>query len=133
MKAIAYHNFGSPDVLQCEDVEKPVPKSNEVLIKVRAASVNPLDRGELKGVPFIFRIVLGLRKPEATRPGRPGIDVAGLVEAVGRNVTRFKPGDEVFGVCISNPHNSGVKVWVHEQGAFAEYACAPESTLVLKP
>ena len=133
MKAIAYHNFGSPDVLQCEDIEKPVPKSNEVLIKVRAASVNPLDRGELKGVPFIFRIVFGLRKPEATRPGRPGVDVAGLVEAVGRNVTQFKPGDEVFGVCISNPHNSGVKVWVHEQGAFAEYACAPESTLVLKP
>ena len=133
MKAIAYHNFGSPDVLQCEDIEKPVPKSNEVLIKVRAASVNPLDRGELKGVPFIFRMVLGLRKPEATRPGRPGIDVAGLVEAVGRNVTQFKPGDEVFGVCISDPHNSGVKVWVHEQGAFAEYACAPESTLVLKP
>ena len=133
MKAIAYHNFGSPDVLQCEDIEKPVPKSNEVLIKVRAASVNPLDRGELKGVPFIFRIVLGLRKPGATRPGRPGVDVAGLVEAVGRNVTQFKPGDEVFGVCFSNPHNSGVKVWVHEQGAFAEYACAPESTLVLKP
>ena len=133
MKAIAYHNFGSPDVLQCEDIEKPVPKSNEVLIKVRAASVNPLDRGELKGVPFTFRIVFGLRKPEATRPGRPGVDVAGLVEAVGRNVTQFKPGDEVFGVCISNPHNSGVKVWVHEQGAFAEYACAPESTLVLKP
>lgn len=133
MKAIAYHNFGSPDVLQCEDIEKPVPKRNEVLIKVRAASVNPLDRGELKGVPFIFRIVFGLRKPEATRPARPGVDVAGLVEAVGRNVTQFKPGDEVFGVCISNPHNSGVKVWVHEQGAFAEYACAPESTLVLKP
>jgi hypothetical protein len=82
------------------------------LIKVHAASVNPLDRGELKGVPFIFRIVFGLRKPEATRPGRPGVDVAGLVEAVGRNVTQFKPGDEVFGVCISNPHNFGVKVWV---------------------
>jgi NADPH:quinone reductase-like Zn-dependent oxidoreductase len=133
MKAIAYRNFGSPVVLQCEDIEKPVPKSNEVLIKVRAASVNPLDGGELKGVPFIFRIVFGLRKPEATRPGRPGVDVAGRVEAVGRKVTQFKPGDEVFGVCISNPHNSGVKVWVHEQGAFAEYACAPESTLVLKP
>jgi NADPH:quinone reductase-like Zn-dependent oxidoreductase len=103
------------------------------LIKVRAASVNPLDRGGLKGVPFIFRIAFGLRKPKATRPGRPGVDVAGLVEAVGRNVTQFKPGDAVFGVCISNPHNSGVKVWVHEQGAFAEYACAPESTLVLKP
>ena len=133
MKAIVYHNYGSPDVLQYEEIEKPAPEDNEVLIKVRAASVNPLDRGELKGVPYIFRIVFGLRKPEATRPGRPGVDVAGQVEAVGRNVTHFKPGDEVFGVCISNPHNSGVKVWVHEQGAFAEYACALESTLVLRP
>ena len=133
MKAIVYHNYGSPDVLQYEEIEKPAPEDNEVLIKVRAASVNPLDRGELKGVPYIFRIVSGLRKPEATRPGRPGVDVAGQVEAVGRNVTHFKPGDEVFGVCISNPQASGVKVWVHHQGAFAEYACVPESTLVLKP
>src|SRR5258708_2083034 len=82
MKAIAYHNYGSPDVLQCEDIEKPVPMVGEVLIKVRAASVNPLDRGELKGVPHIFRIVFGLRKPEVTQPGRPGVDVAGVVEAV---------------------------------------------------
>ena len=133
MKAITYHNYGSPDVLQCEDLEKPVPGAGEVLIKVRAASVNPLDRGELKGVPYIFRIVFGLRKPEVTQPGRPGVDVAGLVEAVGRSVTQFKPGDEVFGVCISNPQNSGVRVWLHHQGSFAEYVCAPESTLVLKP
>jgi NADPH:quinone reductase-like Zn-dependent oxidoreductase len=133
MKAIVYHNYGSPDVLQYEEIEKPAPEDNEVLIKVRAASVNPLDRGELKGVPYIFRIVFGLRKPEATRPGRPGVDVAGQVEAVGRNVTHFKPGDEVFGVCISNPQASGVKVWVHHQGSFAEYACVRESTLVLKP
>jgi NADPH:quinone reductase-like Zn-dependent oxidoreductase len=133
MKAIVYHNCGSPDVLQYEEIEKPAPEDNEVLIKVRAASVNPLDLGELKGVPYIFRIVLGLRKPGVTRPGRPGVDVAGLVEAVGRNVTHFKPGDEVFGVCISNPQASGVKVWVHHQGAFAEYACVPESKLVLKP
>jgi NADPH:quinone reductase-like Zn-dependent oxidoreductase len=133
MKAIVYHNCGSPDVLQYEEIEKPAPEDNEVLIKVRAASVNPLDLGELKGVPYIFRIVLGLRKPGATRPGRPGVDVAGLVEAVGRNVTHFKPGDQVFGVCISNPKASGVKVWVHHQGAFAEYVCVPESKLVLKP
>ena len=133
MKAMVYHNYGSPDVLQYEEIEKPAPEDNEVLIKVRAASVNPLDRGELKGLPYIFRLVFGLRKPEATRPGRPGVDVAGQVEAVGRNVTHFKPGDEVFGVCISNPQASSVKVWVHHQGAFAEYACVPESTLVLKP
>jgi NADPH:quinone reductase-like Zn-dependent oxidoreductase len=133
MKAIVYQNYGSPEVLQCEEIEKPAPEDNEVLIKVRAASVNPLDRGELKGVPYIFRIVFGLRKPEATRPGRPGVDVAGHVDAVGRNVTHFKPGDEVFGVCISNPQASGVKVWVHHQGTFAEFACVPEATLVLKP
>jgi NADPH:quinone reductase-like Zn-dependent oxidoreductase len=133
MKAIVYYNYGSPDVLQYEEIEKPAPEDTEVLIKVRAASVNPLDLGELKGVPYIFRIVFGLRKPEVTRPGRSGVDVAGLVETVGRKVTRFKPGDEVFGVCISNPQASGVKVWVHHQGAFAEYACVPESTLVLKP
>jgi NADPH:quinone reductase-like Zn-dependent oxidoreductase len=133
MKAIVYQNYGSPDVLQYEEIEKPAPEDNEVLIKVRAASVNPLDRGELKGLPYIFRIVFGLRRPEATRPGRPGVDVAGQVEAVGRNVIHFKPGDEVFGVCISNPQASGVKVWVHHQGTFAEYACVLESTLVLKP
>lgn len=133
MKAIVYYHYGSPDVLQFEEIEKPVPEDNEILIKVRAASVNPLDRGELKGVPPIFRIMLGLRKPEVTRPGRPGVDLAGQVEAIGRNVTQFEPGDEVFGVCISNPRNSGIKVWVHFQGTFAEYVCAPESTLVLKP
>src|SRR5271166_5923636 len=133
MKAIVYHSYGSPDVLKYEDIEKPTPGDNEVLIKVRAASVNPLDRGELKGVPYIFRIAFGLHKPEVSQPGRPGVDVAGMVEAVGRNATQFKPGDEVFGACISDPHASGVKVWVHWQGAFAEYACAPESGLVLKP
>jgi NADPH:quinone reductase-like Zn-dependent oxidoreductase len=133
MKAIVYYNHGSPDALQYEEIEKPVPGDNEVLIKVRAGSVNPLDRGELKGLPYIFRVVFGLRKPQVTRPGRPGVDVAGQVEAVGRKVTQFKPGDEVFGVCISDPQASGVKVWLHRQGSFAEYACAPESTLVTKP
>jgi NADPH:quinone reductase-like Zn-dependent oxidoreductase len=95
--------------------------------------VNPLDCDSLKGVPYIFRIVFGLRKPTVTRPGRPGVDVAGQVEAVGRHVTQFKPGDQVFGACISDPQASGAKVWVHRQGAFAEYVCAPESTLVMKP
>jgi NADPH:quinone reductase-like Zn-dependent oxidoreductase len=133
MKAIVYYNYGSPDVLQYEEIEKPAAGDNEVLIKVRAASINPLDCGSLKGVPYIFRIVFGLRKPTVTRPGRPGVDVAGQVEAVGRNVTQFKPGDEVFGACISDPRALGAKVWVHRQGAFAEYVCAPESTLVMKP
>jgi NADPH:quinone reductase-like Zn-dependent oxidoreductase len=133
MKAIVYHRYGSPNVLQCEEIENPTPGDNQVLIKVRAASVNPLDFGELKGVPYIFRMMFGLRKPEAMRPGRAGIDVAGQIEAVGRNVKQFKAGDEVFGVCVSNPQASGVKVWIHEQGAFAEYVCVSETALVLKP
>jgi NADPH:quinone reductase-like Zn-dependent oxidoreductase len=126
MKAIVYHNYGSPDVLKCEEIEKPIAKDDQVLIKVRAASVNPLDEGLMKGGG---RVVTGLRKPKVTRLG---VDVAGQVEAVGSNVTQFKPGDEVFGVCIRNPQDSAVKVWV-PQGAFAEYACAPESALVMKP
>lgn len=126
MKAIVYHHYGSPDVLKCEEIEKPTARDNEVLIRVRASSVNPLDCGEPTGGA---RIVTGLRKPKVTRLG---VDVAGQVEAVGRNVTQFKPGDEVFGACIRDPQGSSVGVWVC-QGAFAEYACAPESTLVLKP
>jgi NADPH:quinone reductase-like Zn-dependent oxidoreductase len=133
MKAIVYYTYGSPDVLQCEEIEKPIPGDNDVLIEVRAASVNPLDCGELKGVPYVFRKIFGLRKPDVTHPGRPGVDVAGQVESVGRDVTQFKPGDEVFGMCIGNPQSSGVKVWVHRQGAFAEYVCVPEAALVLKP
>jgi NADPH:quinone reductase-like Zn-dependent oxidoreductase len=115
MKAIVYHNYGSPDVLRCQEIEKPTAGDNEVLIKVRAASVNPADWHFMRGTPYIARILFGLRKPKITRPG---IDVAGQVEAVGRNVTQFKPGDEVFGVC---------------RGAFAEYACAIEDKLALKP
>ena len=115
MKAIVYCNYGSPDVLKCEEIEKPTAGDNEVLIKVRAASVNPLDWRIMRGRPYILRILFGLRKPTITRPGR---DVAGQVEAVGRNVTQFKPGDEVFGAC---------------RGAFAEYACTSESALAMKP
>jgi len=129
MKAIVYHTYGSPDVLKLEEVEKPVPKDNEVLIKVRAASVNPLDGGIMTGKPYIARIMNGLRTPKVTRVG---VDVAGQVEAIGRNVAPFKPGDEVFGACIRDPQASSVAVWVC-QGAFAGYACAPESTVVLKP
>lgn len=115
MKAIVYHNYGSPDVLKCEEIEKPTAGDNEVLIKVRAASVNPLDWRFMRGRPYIIRIGFGLRKPKDARTGH---DVAGQVEAVGGNVTQFKPGDEVFGSC---------------SGAFAEYACASESELVIKP
>jgi NADPH:quinone reductase-like Zn-dependent oxidoreductase len=115
MKAAIYSRYGPPDVVQITDVEKPVPKENEVLIRVRAASVNPLDWHFVRGTPHILRLGAGLRKPKITRLG---VDVAGHVEAVGRNVTQFKPGDEVFGVC---------------RGAFAEYACATEDKLALKP
>ena len=133
MKAIVYYKYGSPDVLQYEETEKPAPGDQQVLIKVRASSVNPMDCGELKGVPYIFRAVFGLPSPTVTRPSRPGVDVAGLVEAVGRNITQFRPGDEVFGACIDDPQAPGVKVWLHRQGAFAEYVCAPESILIMKP
>ena len=116
MKAIIYHTYGSPDVLRCEEIEKPTPGDNEVLIKVRAASVNPLDWRLMRGRPLFLRLMIGgLRKPKNTRPGR---DAAGQVEAVGRNVTQFTPGDEVFGAC---------------PGAFAEYVCAVEEKLALKP
>jgi NADPH:quinone reductase-like Zn-dependent oxidoreductase len=115
MKAAVYTRYGPPDVVQIKDVEKPFPKDDEVLIKVRAASLNPLDWHFMRGTPYLVRIAAGLRKPKDTRLG---VDVAGQVEAVGRNVTQFKPGDEVFGAC---------------RGAFAEYVCSSESALVSKP
>jgi NADPH:quinone reductase-like Zn-dependent oxidoreductase len=114
MKAAAYTKYGPPDVVQIADVEKPVPKDDEVLLKVRAASVNPYDWHFMRGRPYFLRMVAGLRKPKVTRLG---VDVAGQVETVGRNVTQFKSGDEVFGLC---------------RGAFAEYACASESKLARK-
>ena len=116
MKFIVYREYGSPDVLKFEEIEKPTPKDDEVLIRIRAASVNPLDWRLMGGKPLLARLMMGgLRKPKVTRPG---VDVAGRVEAVGRNVTQFKPGDEVFGSC---------------RGSFAEYGCTPESALVIKP
>ncbi len=115
MKAVVYYNYGPPDVLKCEEIEKPAAGDNEVLIRVRAASVNPIDWHLMRGTPYIVRIMAGLRKPKVTRLG---VDVAGQVEAVGGNVTQFKPGDEVFGAC---------------RGAFAEYACTSESAVVMKP
>ncbi|MGB7593367.1 MAG: NAD(P)-dependent alcohol dehydrogenase [Terriglobia bacterium] len=115
MKAVVYYKYGSPDVLKCEEIEKPTAGDNEVLIRVRAASVNPFDWHFMRGTPYMVRIMAGLRKP---KDKRLGVDVAGQVEAVGRNVTQFKPGDEVFGAC---------------RGALAEYACTSESALVMKP
>src|SRR5258708_5313148 len=96
MKAIAYHRYGSPDVLRLEEATKPTAGDNDVLIKVRAASANPADWHFMRGTPYLVRMMVGLRKPKAARLG---IDVAGQVETVGRNVTQFKPGDEVFGTC----------------------------------
>src|SRR5881398_1187968 len=114
MKAIVYHSYGSPDVLRLEEIEKPSAGDNAVLIQVRAAAVNPVDL-LFRGTSYMVRIMTGLRKPKDTRLG---VDVAGQVEAVGRNVTQFKPGDAVFGTC---------------KGAFAEHVCASESALVMKP
>ena len=120
MKAIVYRNFGSPDILKCEEIDKPAPGDNQVLIKVCAASLNPLDWKLMKGGPLLVRILLGLGKPKVKRPG---VDVAGRVETVGRNITQFKPGEGVFGTCV---------------GAFAEYATSQsasglKSALVRKP
>jgi len=116
MKAIVYHKYGSPDVLKCEEVEKPAAGDNQVLIKVHAASLNAVDSHLRSADIFLVRLMGGgLLKPKDQRLGG---DLAGRVEAVGRNVTQFQPGDEVFG--------NGV-------GAFAEYACAREDAVVLKP
>lgn len=133
MKAILYRRYGSPDVLEYEETQIPIPEGDAVLVKIRAASVNPLDCAELKGLPYVFRTVFGLRTPTAAEPGRPGVDLAGVVEAVGEKVTRFQPGEPVFGMCVNNPRAEGVQSWVHRDGSYAEYACTPESGLVLKP
>ena len=116
MKAIVYRCYGSTDVLEFVDVEKPAPADNEVLVKVQAASVNPLDWHYMRGSPYIMRLGRGIGTP---KDSRLGVDFAGTVEAVGENVTRFKPGDEVFG---------------GRNGAFAEYVIVPEDrAIVLKP
>jgi NADPH:quinone reductase-like Zn-dependent oxidoreductase len=114
MKAIIRNDYGSPDVLKLAEVEKPVPNDNQILVKVRAASLNAADGHFMRG-PYVVRIVTGLRKPKDVRTG---IDVAGTVEAVGKNITRFKPGDEVFGSA---------------KGSLAEYALTVEKALSTKP
>src|SRR6266566_687884 len=114
MKAIRFCEYGSPDVLKLEEVEKPVPKDNELLARVRAAALNAIDVGIVRG-PLLGRLFFGLRKPVFTGFAR---DFAGVVEAAGNNVTEFKPGDEVFGL---------------KGGAVAEYLCARKDRVVLKP
>jgi len=114
MKAIVYQRDGSRHVLKLEEVERPTPADHEILIKVRAASVNPIDYHLLKH-SLLRRVMSAVSKVDFTRPGR---DLAGEVEAVGKNVTQFKPRDNVFGTC---------------SGAFAEYACAGESAFAMKP
>ena len=118
MKAIEYTRYGSPDVLELQDIAKPTPQENEVLIKVHAASVNSWDRDLLRGTPFINRLFFGVLKPKIKILG---CDIAGRVEAIGRNVKQFRPGDEVFGDI------SGCG-W----GGFAEYVCAHENSLAMK-
>jgi NADPH:quinone reductase-like Zn-dependent oxidoreductase len=116
MKAMIYEKFGGPEVLQLRDVGKPEPAEDEVLVRVHAASVNPFDWHMLTGMPYLARIEAGLRKPKT---GRLGVDFAGTVDSVGADVTRFKPGDEVFG---------------GRTGAFAEYVpVREERAIALKP
>lgn len=115
MHAIVYHRYGTPDVLEFQEIEKPTPGPAEVLVRMQAASVNPYDWHFLHGTPVFIRLFTGLRRPKSPRLGADG---AGVVEAVGSETSRLKPGDRVFGIF---------------KGAFAEYACAKESELALMP
>ncbi len=114
MKAIVYCSYGEADVLRLEDVEKPVPEDDQLLVRVRAASVNPLDWHFMRGTPYLMRAQAGLRKPKSTRLG---VDFAGTVEAVGRKVTKYKVGDDVFG---------------GRSGALARYVCVREDGAVAR-
>lgn len=116
MKAILFPTYGSPDVLQLQEVAKPTPTQDQLLIKIVAVAANPLDWHRMRADPFLVRLSDGLRKP---KDPRLGADIAGIVEAVGPAVTQFKPGDEVFGEIGA--------------GGFAEYACVPEKVLAPKP
>ena len=119
MKAIVSNKYGPPDVLELTEVEKPIPEDNQVLVKIHAASVNYGNLVLLKGEPFLARFAFGLLKPKYPIPGG---DIAGRVEAVGKDVKQFQPGDDVFGD-LSGCGWSG----------FAEYVSVPENALALKP
>jgi NADPH:quinone reductase-like Zn-dependent oxidoreductase len=119
MKAAVKYRYGSPAVVSIREVERPAPTDDQVLVRVRAASVN---RGDLDGIiprPAFVKLIIGLRAP---RFHGVGLDVAGIVESVGAGVTRFKPGDEVFG-----------DMFAYNQGSFAEYVCAPEAAFEPMP
>ena len=116
MEAIVYHEYGSPDVLRLEEIDAPVPKDDEVLVRVAAAAINPGDWFLLSGTPLILRLSTGLSKP---RKKVLGLAVAGRVESVGDKVTKFKPGDEVFAEAGS--------------GGLAVFVCLPEKSLAHKP
>lgn len=113
MKAVVYEKYGLPDVLELREIEKPTPKDDEVLIKVQAASVTPLDWHFLTGKPYVARLMAGPLKPKRQVLGT---DIAGRVEAVGSNFKLFQPGDDVFGISFVN-------------GTFAEYLCVPEAEI----
>ena len=120
MKAIVYDSYGSPDVLRLEEVRKPIPGDDEVLVQVHAVSINSWDWDMLTGKPFEYRFFSGFFKPKNNKIH--GCDIAGQIEAVGKKVTQFKVGDNVFGDLSEGG-------W----GAFAEYTCASENSLILKP
>jgi NADPH:quinone reductase-like Zn-dependent oxidoreductase len=115
MQAIVYYHYGSPDVLELQEIPKPAPAEDQVLIRVHAASVNPYDWHFLRGTPRFIRLLIGMRRPKFPRLGA---DVAEVIEAVGAKVAQFKVGDAVFGTA---------------KGSFAEYVCAATSQLAVKP
>src|SRR5690349_14419374 len=115
MKAVVYYEYGSPDVLQLKDVDRPSVRTDGVLVRVRGAAANPYDWHFIRGQPYIMRLRFGLSTPKRNALG---VDFSGVVEEVGDEITAFTPGDEVYGMC---------------DGAFAEYLCAPASEIALKP
>lgn len=127
MRAVLFQNYGTADVLELREVENPVPGDDDVLIRIHAASINEWDWSMLRGVPFANRVSAGLFRPKQLILGA---DVAGAVEAVGTNVKRFRPGDLVFGDLCAK---SGSRIPEYRGGAFAEFVCAPEDTLMSKP
>ena len=126
MKAVVCEKYGPPDVLQLQEIDKPAVNDDDVLVRVRAASVNPYDWHCMTGLPYVMRVLTGLLRPKASGLGA---DLAGVVEAVGKDVTRFSPGDEVFGEVDGEVPGHPML----EPGAFAEYVCVSEDSVVQKP